>query len=83
MTFHDFGWHLSEARPPKSCHVTMCTWAGPNRSGGLSYHNDFVELCWDSIGVGLLGVLTIGQNLIICLICFISAEGRQGTIWVI
>ena len=61
----------------------MCTWVGPNRSEGLSYHNDFVDMRCDSIGVGLLEVLTIGQNLLIRLICFISAMGRQGTIWVI
>ena len=49
----------------------MCTWAGPNRSEGLSYHHNFVDLGWNSIGV--MEMLMIDQNLIVCF--------RQGTIY--
>ena len=55
----------------------MCTdWVGPNRSEGLSYHHNFVDLGWDSIGV--IEMLIIAQNSIVC---FISAMSRQGTIY--
>ena len=53
----------------------MCTWVGPNRSEGLSYHHNLVDLGWDSIGV--MEMLMIDQNLIVC---FISAMSRQDTI---
>ena len=75
------GEHLYEARPPN--HVTMCSWVGPNRSEGLLYHHDFVDLGWDSTEV--MEVLTIGQNLINFILpyLFYFCYSIQRTIWVI